>query len=240
MTIIDLPTGPVHDIDLVVEPRLQAVEAPERVHGLISLSTPTVYPLTGEEAAARDAEWGGFLKAEAAHSDYCLLGLVCRLRPASDGDTFEDAAVGIRLESPGQPADRQPIAWSIAPKERIYPSASTSPPQITIGATLGIAQVQVPVPIPVPNHGDATPYLVGMGERESNPEWRLHATSGRALLGDESLTVMVKIPVGQPAYAHLSLAATIKQKRFGLIPYRADLPPVLSTVDLRGTAVNGH
>ena len=229
MTLIEIPAGRVHDVDLVAEPRLQAGGGPTRIPGRISFGTPSVYPLTAAEAAKGHADWEGFLKAEAQHSDYCLLGLVCTLRPGSDGDVFEDAAVGVELESPGQSASSQPIAWSIAPKERTYPSAA-SPAQIQIGATLGIQfQVTIPWP-PVP---DAVPYLVGMGEGDSDPEWRFHATSGRALMGDEPLTLVIKTPAGQPATAHLRFAATIRQKRFGLIPYYADLPPLLSTIDLR-------
>ena len=52
-------------------------------------------------------------------------------------------------------------------------------------------------------------------------------------MGAEPLSLVIKIPAGQPATAHLRFAATIRQKRFGLIPYYADLPPVLSTIDLR-------
>lgn len=231
MTLFELPAGPEHDIDLLAEPTLGPGGGPERIPGRISFGTPVVYPLTAQEAAQRDAEWRGFLQAEAAHSDYCLLGLVCTLRPGNDGDVFEDASVGIGLESPGQSAGSQPIAWSIAPKERTYPPAADSPVQIQIGANLGIFQVQVTVPLG--GGTDATPYLVGLGERESDPEWRLHATSGRALIGAEPLSLMIKIPAGQPATAHVSFGATIRQKRFGLIPYYADLPPLLSTIDLR-------
>ena len=230
MTLFELPAGQEHDIDLVAEPKLGAGGGRERIPGRISFGTPVVSPLTAQEAVERDAEWRGFLEAEAAHSDFCLLGLVCTLRPGTDGDVFEDASVGIELESPGQPAGSQPIAWSIAPKERTYPPAADSPAQIQIGATLGI---QFQVTIPLGGTKDAVPYLVGMGERESDPEWRLHATSGRALMGAEPLSLMIKIPAGQPAIAHVSFAATIRQKRFGLIPYYADLPPVLSTIDLR-------
>lgn len=231
MTIFELPAGPEHDIDLVAEPKLGAGGGPARIPGRISFGTPVVQPLSAQVAAEHDAEWRGFLEAEAAHSDYCLLGLVCTLRPGTDGDVFEDASVGVGLESPGQPAGSQPIAWSIAPQERIYPPAAGSPVQIQIGANLGIFQVQVTIPLG--GGKDPAPYLVGMGERESDPEWRLHATSGRALMGAEPLSLMIKIPAGQPATAHVSFAATIRQKRFGLIPYYADLPPLLSTIDLR-------
>lgn len=126
MTLIELPAGQAHDIDLVAEPKLQAGGGPERIPGRISFGTPSVYPLTAQEAAERDAEWRGFLEAEARHSDYCLLGLVCTLRPGSDGDVFEDAAVGVELETPGQPTGSQPIAWSIAPQGAHIPSNGES------------------------------------------------------------------------------------------------------------------
>ncbi|GEM_PF-2190886 len=225
MTIIDLPAAPFHDIELVAVPRLGGGGAQERVSGRISLA-PIVWPLSAEQAAARDAQWRDYLIAQSPHSDYSLLDLTCAFRPAADGDPFDDATVGILLESPG--ADVAPIAWSIAPKNRARPAKSR--PEVKITASLGVVQVGADVK---PGEAGEEVYVVGMGERDSDPEWRFHATSGHVLIGDEPLTLMVKIPAGLPAYAHVSIAATIKQRRLGLIPYRAELPPELQTIDLR-------
>ncbi|MEV6318047.1 hypothetical protein [Streptomyces sp. NPDC051776] len=76
-------------------------------------------------------------------------------------------------------------------------------------------------------------FVIGMGERDSDPEWRFSATASTPLVGDESLALIVRVPAGVPALAHITMAATIKQRRLGLIPYRAELPAALRTVDFR-------
>src|ERR1700730_3714367 len=100
-------------------PRLGGAGAPARVSGRISLA-PTVWPLNADQAAARDAEWREYLISQSSQSAYTLLDLMFAFRPAADGDQFDDATIGILLESPG--ADAAPIAWSIDPKERTRPA----------------------------------------------------------------------------------------------------------------------
>ncbi|CAL9508672.1 hypothetical protein SUDANB15_03575 [Streptomyces sp. enrichment culture] len=228
MTHLELPLTPLHDIDLVEVPRLQSPAPRQRIEGRVSLSTAVVHPLTPEEAAGDETEWLGFLTAEAPHSDYLLLSLTCAFRPPANGDPFADASVGVLLESPGEPADRQPIAWSISPKKRSHPVERST----TIGLSAKLAIVESTLEV-TPAQGREELLVVGMGERDSDPEWRVKATSRHPLIGDETFTVIVKAAAGAPAQAHLTVAATVQHRRFGLIPYRADLPATLRTIDLR-------
>ncbi|MCQ9133084.1 hypothetical protein [Streptomyces hilarionis] len=228
MSHMDLPPTPFHEIDLMEVPRLQSPAPQQRVAGRVSLSTAVVHPLTPQEAAAGDAEWLGFLTAEAAHSDYLLLSLTCAFRPPANGDPFADAAVGILLKSPDEPADRQPIAWSISPRKRSHPVERAT----TVALTAKLAIVESTLEV-TPGQGREELFVVGMGERDSDPEWRVQATSRHPLIGDETFTVIVKATAGTPVQAHVTVAATIKHRRFGLISYRADLPAALRTIDLR-------
>ncbi|MEU8999281.1 hypothetical protein AB0C95_31405 [Streptomyces caniferus] len=228
MTHLELPLTPLHEIDLVEVPRLQLPAPQHRIEGRVSLSTAVVHPLTAEEAAAGEADWLGFLTAEASYSDYLLLSLTCAFRPSANGDPFADAAVGVRLESPDEPADRQPIAWSISPKKRSHPVERAT----TVGLSAKLAIVESTLEI-TPGQGREDLLVIGMGERDSDPEWRVQATSRHPLIGDETFTLIVKATAGAPVQAHVTVAATIKHRRFGLIPYRADLPATLRTIDLR-------
>ncbi|RPF35052.1 hypothetical protein EDD92_5047 [Streptomyces sp. TLI_185] len=228
MTHLELPPTPLHEIDLVEVPRLQSPAPQQRIEGRVSLSTAVVHPLTAEEAAAGEAEWLGFLAAESSHSDYFLLSVTCAFRPPANGDPFADAAVGVLLESPGQPADRQPIAWSISPKKRSHPMERAT----TVGLTAKLAIVESTLEV-TRGQGREEFFVIGMGERDSDPEWRIKATSRHALIGDETFTLIVKATADVPVQAHMTVAATIKHHRFGLIPYRADLPATLRTIDLR-------
>lgn len=222
------PAGAAYDVDLVLEPRLHVPGAPERVGGRVSLGAPMVRPLTAAAAAAGDADWRPFLEAEGRDSVYLLLSLFCTFRADPDSDAIVDAAVGIQLEAPDAAADRQPIAWSIAPKRRSR--AVNRAGRVALTAKLAIVESTVEY---APDLAGEEVFVVGMGERDSDPEWRFRATGGFPLIGDEELTVVVKAPAGVPARASVTLAATVRHKRLGLIPYRAALPPVFQSVDLR-------
>ncbi|MEV0535580.1 hypothetical protein [Kitasatospora sp. NPDC050463] len=228
MNHLDSDVVSLQDIDLLPVPRLNAPAPSARLRGRVSLGAAVVRRLSAEEAAAGDEGWRDFLESESAHSDYLLLSLVCAFRPADNDDPFVDAGVGIRLEAPDEPSDRQPIAWSIAPKKRLAPAGRMG--RITLTAKLAIVESSLDI---TPDQQREQLFLVGMGERDSDPEWRFRATSAVPLIGDETLSIVVKTPSGSPVRAHVSVAATVKQRRLGLLPYRADLPPALRTIDLR-------
>ncbi|MFI6153041.1 hypothetical protein ACIBCA_10140 [Kitasatospora sp. NPDC051170] len=224
--IIDAPV--LMDVELSPVPRLHTPTPSAPLRGRVSLGVAAVQRLTAEQASQGDEEWLGYLESESAHSDYLLLSLVCAFRPADNEDEFVDAGVGIQLEAPDEPEDRQPIAWSIAPKKRTSPAGRVG--RIALTAKLAIVESTLDV---TPNQQHEHLFLVGMGERDSDPEWRFKATSAAPLIGDETLTIVVKAPAGAAVRAHVSVAATVRQRRLGLIPYRADLPPALRTIDLQ-------
>ncbi|MFF2142086.1 hypothetical protein [Kitasatospora sp. NPDC058190] len=223
---IDAPV--LRDVELSPVPRLNTPTTSASLRGRVSLGVAAVCRLTAEQATQGDEEWLDFLESESAHSDYLLLSLVCAFRPSDNDDPFVDAGLGIRLEAPDEPADRQPIAWSIAPKKRLAPAGRVG--RIALTAKLAIIESTLDV---TPNQQQEHLFLVGMGERDSDPEWRFKPTSSVPLIGDETLTVVVKAPAGATVRAHVSVAATVRQRRLGLIPYRADLPPALRTIDLQ-------
>ncbi len=223
---IDAPV--LADVELSPVPRLNNPTTSGPLRGRVSLGTAVVRRLTAEQAAQGDEGWRDFLESESAHSDYLLLSLVCAFRPADSDDQFVDAGVGIQLEAPNEPDDRQPIAWSIAPKKRASPGGRGG--RISLTAKLAIVESTLDI---TPDQQNEHLFLVGMGERDSDPEWRFKAKSTAPLIGDETLTIVVKAPAGAAVQAHVSIAATVRQRRLGLIPYRADLPPALRTIDLQ-------
>ena len=102
----------------------------------------------------------------------------------------------------------------------------------TIGLSAKLAIVESTLEL-TPGQGREDLFVIGMGERDSDPEWRIQATSRHPLIGDETFMLIVKATAGAPVQARVTVAATIKHRRFGLIPYRADLPATLRTIDLR-------
>ncbi|MEW2069846.1 hypothetical protein [Streptomyces sp. NPDC007346] len=218
-----------YDLKLVPALLLRAPDPQPPLTGRISLGAPVVRPLSAVQAAEGDEDWGDFLESQSARYDYLLLSLVCSFRPSPGGPPFTDAGIGVRLEAPGQPADRQPIAWSISPKRRTAPVA----PSGSLTLTANLMLVDAGVEYTPHRAGREKLFVVGMGERDSDPEWRFTATPETPLVGDESLALIIRTPAGAPAQAHIAVAATVRERRLGLIPYRAELPPALRAVDLR-------
>ncbi|MCP9974346.1 hypothetical protein [Streptomyces somaliensis] len=157
------------------------------------MGTPVVRPLTAAQAAEGDEDWQDFLESQADQYDYLLLSLVCSFRPAHDGSLFVDAGIGIRLEAPDEPADRQPIAWSISPKKRAAPVS----PSAQLKLTAKLMLVEAGVEYAPEQGGREELFVVGMGERDSDPEWRFSATASTPLVGDESLALIVRVPAGR-------------------------------------------
>ncbi|MFJ5932859.1 hypothetical protein [Streptomyces sp. NPDC093071] len=221
--------GTSYDLRLVSTLLLQTPTPQPSLTGRISLGAPVVRPLTGMQAAEGDGDWGEFLDAQSAHYDFLLLSIVCSFRPSSEGTPFANAGIGVRLEAPGQSDDRQPIAWSISPKRRAVPVAPSG--SLTLTANLMLVDAGMEF---TPHQGGREElFVVGMGERDSDPEWRFTATPDTPLIGDESLSLIIRTPAGVPTQAHIAVAATVKQRRLGLIPYRAELPSALRTIDLQ-------
>ncbi|MFB7371907.1 hypothetical protein ACFC0D_18880 [Streptomyces sp. NPDC056222] len=232
MTSLDRLTAKAatsYDLTLVPTLLLQTPTPQPPLTGRISLGAPVVRPLTGMQAAEGDGDWGDFLESQSAQYDYLLLSLVCSFRPSPEGAPFTNAGIGVRLEAPGQPAERQPIAWSISPKKRAVPVV----PSGSLTLTANLMLVDAGVEFTPYQGGREELFVVGMGERDSDPEWRFAATPDTHLVGDESLALIIRTPVGVPTQAHITVAATVKKRRLGLIPYRAELPPALRTVDLQ-------
>ncbi|MGW2552955.1 hypothetical protein [Streptomyces sp. NPDC001635] len=228
---VALPATPEHEVELLAEPRLGASPPDARLADRLTISEPVIHRLTPTEV---DEQSDGRPSAASAApgSEYCLLSFVCTFRPPpnpADHVPFSDAAVGLLLESPGAPAESQPIAWSISPKER--PTAGGSR-QTKLGLTAKLAIVQPSFEYTKQDQ-EREFKVVGMGEQHRDPEWRFHTADGRELYGDERISVVIRMSAGQPVRATLRVSATVRQRRLGLVPYRAVLPVQVRQIDLR-------
>ncbi|GAA4187421.1 hypothetical protein GCM10022252_20910 [Streptosporangium oxazolinicum] len=214
-------------LDLVAVPRLGRPAAAPRLPGRVSLSRPYVRRLIADEAdGADEGERSEFVRAGAG-ADFYLLSLVCSFRPGPD--PFVDASLGVLLDSPAP--HEPPIAWSMTPKLATAPSGNGV--KLTIGAKLMFVESQLEY---APEEKAEEHYLVGLGEHQSDPEWRFRRTSRHPLLGDERVTLVVRGAAGAPVSARLMLAATFRQARLGMIRYRAELSPALREIDLTAHA----
>lgn len=228
-----LPDEPADAVDLVVVPELGGGGAEPRLPGRVSLSRPAVVRLTADEVDDEVGERGRFLRASGG--DFYLVTLVCSFRPGPNvtGYPFLTAGLGLDLVSPDP--HEPPIAWSMTPKLAVAPSRSGTGVKLSLGVNLKFVEPKLEMERGAGEPVEE-PYLRGLGEQQSDPEWRFHRTSGHPLVGDERLTLIVRAAAGAPARARVLLAATVRGTRLGLFRYRAELPPTHRDIDLPAQA----
>ncbi|PRY00402.1 hypothetical protein [Allonocardiopsis opalescens] len=218
-------------------PAEERVDEPPQVRlpGRLSVGGPVVRRLTAQEAAG-ETDWAAFLAEEAERSEYFLLHLVLSFRPdrrsPPGGEPFADAAVGVLLHSPDAGPGEQPVAWSITPKSRSGPRTG-EPARVVLNAKLVFVESTLEFS---PGGGGAALTVVGMGERQSDPEWRFTARPEHPLVGDEHVAVVVKAPRGRALRASVQVSASVRRRRLGLVPVRAELPGLVRSADLRALA----
>ncbi|MDQ4037231.1 MAG: hypothetical protein M3313_02485 [Actinomycetota bacterium] len=78
------------------------------------------------------------------------------------------------------------------------------------------------------------PHVVAYGEGESIAEWRFDATQAEIIDGVYRLPFVARTSWRVRCRAELVVAATCRERLGGLIPYRAELPPVVATIVMEG------
>jgi hypothetical protein len=76
------------------------------------------------------------------------------------------------------------------------------------------------------------PFLLGLGEGQSDPEWRFRRSSGHEIEGIQQLAAIIRAPCGAQTTGEITIAASIHRRVAGLVRYRALLPAALASVIL--------
>jgi len=195
----------------------------------VSLGTPHAVRLRAEglaEIDSFDAPTATFLREEELDITYYLLSLVVNFYPDEDLP-LTSAEIGVLLSHDGPSNLPAPLAHSIAPIELRAPailSAST-----TLTANLGLVKAKSTRII---SGETQDPFLLGLGEGRSDPEWRFCATeTQRGIIGVHRLLAVVRAPSNVNCQASIILAAAVRKRLAGLIHYRAELPPEIASVE---------
>ncbi|WP_150476454.1 hypothetical protein [Streptomyces alboniger] len=155
-----------------------------------------------------------------ATHEFYELHLVMTLHPQAD-EPFEDAALGVSLTAldGGEP----PIAWSLFPLRATVPVTVTH--SIGVNAKLGFVE-------PSATHSTELSSdqvsMLGLGERESDFEWRLRRTKAAELSGVQRMFAVVMARKGAPFQAKMIVSASVRRARLGLARFRANLPDNVS------------
>ncbi|WP_405535178.1 hypothetical protein OG787_12035 [Streptomyces sp. NBC_00075] len=224
VSVVRLVLPATEAVDVHLEPRsyLSRADRAQRLSGRMSLGAPILVPIPVASVDAGVLE--PYLVREAATSVFYLLHLVVNLRP-DDRAPFAELGVGVALSCPDGATGNGsgPIAWSLSPLR----AAETTGVSTTVGLNgkFGIVEPQATRTV----EGQSE-YAIGMGERESDFEWRFTATPARGLAGAQHMYAVVKARGGTETRADIIVSASVRLSALGLIPYRAELPPLLARI----------
>jgi len=172
--------------------------------------------------SADDAELRRFVAGEAADSDFYLLHLTCTLRPAEE-EPFTEALIEMDLAE--EDGTDPPIAWSMQP-DRMTDSVEVSR-TVSLGPTLKLCGVGVDLKGEQSRKVTKQQVSVeAMYELESTPSWGLYRTSSSELRGLYRFHLVVRASKGSVVSGTTLVEAKIRRRRWGVIPYAADLAEV--------------
>jgi hypothetical protein len=167
-----------------------------------------------------------FLRQQAQSADFWLLNMAISFYP-DRGEPIDSAAIGLLLTHDGPDSSPPAIAWSIWPTELLAPSSQTN--TVTVTAKLGFIQPQIQQTTTRDRGGS---FLLGLGEGQSDPEWRFRRSSGHEVEGIQRLAAIIRAPRGAQVTAAVTIAACIHRRLAGLVRYRAMLATGLASISL--------
>ncbi|MGY4991903.1 hypothetical protein [Streptomyces nigrescens] len=201
--------------DVILEPRLElgGRTAEERVAGLISLGRPIVQPL--ESDVVEDRQLKQFMEGIGASNRFAAVHIVISFH--GEGRSLEGVVVALSLSHEGAPEIPAPIAWSLSPLK--VAKATSIVGRIGLTAKLGIVSYEMSR---ASESSVDEPFLIAVGERESDPEWHFVGSKRNPIAGVHTLSAIIQASAKIRVHAGLLVAATIRS-RFGLVRYRAQL-----------------
>lgn len=188
----------------------------------VSVGEPQAMPLRPEDLA--DGPAGEFLRQQAAA--FWLLNLTISFYPEPK-EPVDSAAIGLLLSHDGPAGSATPIAWSIWPTKLGAPASQCS--TIAVTAKLGLVEPQLSRST---TRESENPFLLGLGERQCDPEWRFRRISGHDIEGIHRLAAIIRAPREVRVTAGVTVAASICRRVAGLVRYRAAIPTGLASVTL--------
>lgn len=212
-------------------PELPAVEAVLRSSGRVTRGPSTAVEMRGRlslgepvgvaitpEFAAGDAELRAFVEAEIGVSHYWLVHLACTFTPG-DGEPLHKAWLSVELARGDGAESGRPIAWSMTPMR--LARAGEHSRTLKLGANAKLAQAAVESSTRIE---ESVVYLEALHLRESKPTWEFSRTEADEIRGATLLALVVRAPASAVVDGTVELTAAVRSRRFGVVPFRAELP----------------
>jgi hypothetical protein len=216
---MELEIPELEQVDAVLRPGgdiTRGGATPVEVDGRLSLGEPVALAMTPEFASG-DEVLRAFVEAEADVSRYWLVHLACTF-VAGGNEPLYKAWLAVELASADRAASSAPIAWSMTPMRLARPSQSSR--TLKLGTDAKFAQASVEA-------GRTTEtslvYLEALHLRESTPTWEFSRTSADEIHGTMLMALVVRAPASVAVDANVQLTAVVRSRRFGVVPFRAEL-----------------
>ena len=210
---LTFPSLEEHPLDLVPS-RVTRGGASDRLPHGVTIGGPQTRPLTPDTLDGDDAELKHFLASEQGTWDYHLILLVCTFHRHPDGP-FTDGLLGVTFP----PAS----AWSLAPDRDAHIVKVGRSVKLGAKAAFGVVEVGPEVGRTDEVEKDEV-FIQSYGAGDSEPYWELRTTRKRGLEGDHNLTIVARAPAGTDVEGTVSVEATLRGKKLGVIPYKAAAP----------------
>lgn len=218
---------PTESVPVVLEARTELhgrVDRSALQSRRVSVGEPRAIPLRPQDLS--DGPAAEFLLQEAVSADFWLLNLTISFYP-EPGEPIDSAAVGLLLTHDGSLDSPPAIAWSIWPTQ--LPAPISYSDTVTVTAKLGFIE---PKASRTTTREHDNPFLLGLGEGQSDPEWRFRRSPGHEIEGIHRLAAIIRAPREVRVTGAVTIAASIRRRIAGLVRYRAVLPPGLASVSL--------
>jgi hypothetical protein len=169
-----------------------------------------------------DDDLGRMLARDKGRYLYHVAMLSCTFRTNSERVVAARLSVALLGEDGARVPDA--VVWSMDPLRASTPITAKLELNIGVNGKFGVKRTQdIPTDLV---------YLLAEGEGENPAEWLFAETRAVSLAGVHRLGVVTRTPADRACRIDLALAATRREKRLGLVPYRARIPSRVRTIEL--------
>lgn len=172
---------------------------------------------------------------------FSALRFTCSFRPGDGPLTETRIAVRLTGTPPSETPSRasttvpegEPIAiiWSMSPERLSSPIARTR--ELSLTPTVTLPPIALAAGVKESDQFETQDsYVIGTGKNESAAQWYFRSTLAVPLEGMHDLTLIVRASTGRDTWIEVMLAATIRRRLGGMLPYRAHLPATLRQLQL--------
>lgn len=226
---VHVPVDEAEFVPLTLSPRQVMHGAAEQspLNDRVSLAPPRVVTLDSDTIR----NIAGDLVALHAGSNaeplrFCLLTIDVSFHHIPD-EPVAQATVGIQLVKEPRNGGPEPVAIAMIPGLAVRAVKRSS--TIRLGADLQMINSEVGRSV---EYESGEPYLQAHQPGRSDPVWFFNRTRHQELVGPHQLMTVVAMPPASRCTALISLTASIRRRRAGLVGYEAQLPPDFRLVNL--------